>query len=454
MIYRLLLSPHKRTIIYAAKKEGKTYVIKPDEPVRHKASVECLSELSVMSDLGPDPVIIADSFVPPVLPYPTFVLSSPGVLFKEGMRDTLNEYHDAYLYMPIYSEEELIHLWRRAFSGLDEGVRRRLNLWGPIPRHVLVKHEPKKQSALVNASLAILLEKIIAVARGQYMSAAGGRGEELDVPHRIVHERAAGQDAKPGSKAADPRNEEFYQRGVVITSSAAFARHLTEQMIGCQNWNAAFLVDTTARIGALGGLRGCRFEEIAVDLLLLGGTFKVRNLTTNVETTLKLPASDRVEWADVAQLPELKDTRGTLVPTIRNAAGLDALIWSEKGCYMPLDCTVSPEHGFHAEGVSNAVRALGWKQEHGWPCMKALRRTIVQKRIVYCWVVPQDQFDSSWWSPKVAKPGTDATKEAQEVVAHMTQFALCIPRLTSLKALSELFASNAVPKPTELVSEG
>jgi hypothetical protein len=86
---------------------------------------------------------------------------------------------------------------------LDEkGIKERMELWGPIPRHVLIDCSREEQLDLWKRVQGVSLDALVALARAQASSHGGG--DELDARHRIVQERAAGQDAEPGTPAADP----------------------------------------------------------------------------------------------------------------------------------------------------------------------------------------------------------------------------------------------------------
>jgi hypothetical protein len=116
------------------------------------------------------------------------------------------------------------------------------------------------------------------VMRGAAALLSAGAGDDGDATHRIVLEHAACENAPLGSNASDPRRREYYQRGPVVVASAPILLWLLDRMIAASNWNAAMLVDSTARIARLGALRGLTFEALALAVLRGGGKFRIRRL--------------------------------------------------------------------------------------------------------------------------------------------------------------------------------
>jgi len=410
-----------------------------------------LADLDDMAGLGEDPLVIADSVLPPVLRHPTLVVSSPGRLAKRELRDTLNHYWDQRFYMPVPSEEELLAMRAVAFPTVDEAsVKQRMQLWGPIPRHVLVKVEPMQQRALWMSADAVSLDSISALARGQ-ASGHAGHGDEQDAPHRLVHERAAGQDADAGTSSADPNNAAFYERGRVVIASPPILRYIAGRMEKEQAWRAAFIVDASVGIGALGALRGLKFESIVLALLEEGGfDLACRDLKDKKISTLTIPAAPRVEWVTPADLGQFRGSPQLLVPRDRIAAGLDVLIWDkEAGHHWPLDATVSASHGLHAQGLADAVQALGWTPEDGWPRTADQQNRALQ--IKYFWAVPEDRFHAGWMQPQTTKADTCTTDAAKATFAQVKQYALCFPPSVTISRVAKTCEQQGVPLPTSLV---
>lgn len=166
------------------------------------------------------------------------------------------------------------------------------------------------------------------------------------------------------------------------------------------------------------------------------------------EDTRSVQATPRVIWSKATELPAHRDIPSLLVPRVRNEAGLDALIWdAEAGHHWPLDCTVSEKHGVHAQGVSDAVRALGWTPEKGWPDNGAKKGA---KHTKYFWVLPEDRF-KDWWTPQAAKAGSDSSPEAKEAFDKLWQYTLCATKVATTKQVAETLKAQGVKLPQELL---
>lgn len=124
VIYRMLREHPGRTIILVMDHTREGCVIPPAGPLRRfNTKTMELSELNHFQDLGEAPLLIADSLVPPALKIPTLVVSSPGVLAKPEVRNTLKYYHVLRHYMPIPDEEEVLQMRAACFPHLDvDGV--------------------------------------------------------------------------------------------------------------------------------------------------------------------------------------------------------------------------------------------------------------------------------------------------------------------------------------------
>lgn len=231
---------HKnRTIILASQDSDEGIIIPPTGPLRVFDLEEMgLSRFNRLSDLGPEPLFIADSLLPPVLRIPTLVVSSPGRLANRSLNNRLNGYKLRRHYMPTFDEAEVLQMNKACFDGNDEeGVKFRMTVWGPIPRHVLVYTSRDDQLDLWEKAEAVKLETLVALARG-HATGNAAVGDEMDAPHRLVHERAAGQDAEPNTPTADITSSEYYKRGKVVLASPAMMRFLAERLVDEGNWNA------------------------------------------------------------------------------------------------------------------------------------------------------------------------------------------------------------------------
>jgi hypothetical protein len=469
----MLTEQPESTVIFALHQEQDGYVIPPTGPVRQFSlrSVE-LTTIKRMRDIGAAPLLIADSFLPPVLPFPTLVVSSPCRLTDRKLRDTLNAYWSIWHYMPVPTEEDVLALRKMAFPHVtEERTRQRMQLWGPIPRHVLVQVTTLQQEQLWKWAEAVPLEEIVRLSRGQ-ASQHIGVGDEGDAPHRLVHERAAGQDAERGTNAADSASEAFYQRGAVAIASPMLLRYIAERIKTEGKWNVAFLIDSSVGIGPFGALRGIKFEETVLAMLEKGVKFQSRVLNDVKGTAAKSAVVDterdeetdppgrevertfnsatRVEWNVAADLIPSKSSKDTLlVPKDRNKAGLDALFWDDGvHHHWPLDCTVAATHGLHAQGLADAITALGWTEELGWPQASSSN---VQRPIKYFWAVPEDRYKTGWRTRQPPKEGSAASVTAKDAFNNAKQYVLCVPAMMHTETVAEACKNQGIPMPGDFV---
>ena len=191
VIYRLLTDHPERAILYTADISPGVYAIFPSGDHRVwkavKANLEsCYDDPRI---LGANPVLILDSLVEAPPAFPVVLISSPGRLRNRDHKDVLNRYR-WHCCMPLPTEEEVLSMWRAAFSDQsEEGVRARMRLWGPVPRLVLVNTSQHYQRQRWADVKSCSIERIVAAARG------------------VVLERAAGQDDAPGTRTADPASD-------------------------------------------------------------------------------------------------------------------------------------------------------------------------------------------------------------------------------------------------------
>jgi hypothetical protein len=216
------------TVIFASATDGEGYVIPPTGFVRQffLGDAAVLVTIKRLHGIGPNPLLIADSILPPVLPFPTLVVSSPDPLSDRNLKNKLNDYWIVWHYMPIPTDEELLALREVAFPQVSEtDARERMKLWGPIPRLVLEMAALKHQKVLWQKAKAVSLERL-----GQFSRGEQNRNKCADAADLLVHERAAGQDATPGSREADFHTEDYYVRCVGSLASLSIIRYVAERM--------------------------------------------------------------------------------------------------------------------------------------------------------------------------------------------------------------------------------
>jgi len=492
VIYRMLTEQPHRTVIFAHYRTDMTYAIPPTGPIRFIEGPVAFIAFRGINDLITDPLLVADtllvadSVLPPILPFYTLVISSPGRLADRNLSDRLKGYAPP-RYMPIPTEAEVLAMHQVAFKELDlEGVRRRMQLWGPIPRHVLADISLDEQQMQVQRSCNVKVSVLAEAARSSD-DVEKVRGDNMDATHRILHERAAGQDAEPGSPAADVHDSRFYSPGRVILASPSWLLFVAVVLRAAHAWHMAYLVDASADIGSLGTLRGIKFEEIVLNMLDSGCEWLCRELVAAGSSaavkrlaaagagakakpkgkgsakaeasgkgsgvlTLVVPRSPRVVFASTEELTAHRGTKSLLVPRNRNNAGLDALMWDEAaGHHVPLDATVADRHGVHAGGLAKAVSALGWTPAGGWPPKTPAGNATGLREIKYYWFVPQDQFEQGWVTAQPVKVGSDDSELAREVMSHVKQFVVCVPSSDSLQRVADECRAQGVAMPTEML---
>jgi len=445
LIWRILTEQPDRTVIYASWSHKTMWFFTPDGCVRTMSvtSDADLVYLNYVAGLGPCPLLIADSLLPPPLPFPTISITSPGRLSAWGKEDK-RHLRSPFLYMPLPTAEEVRALRALAFSSTDvDACERRMQLWGPIPRLVLEWVSGVQQRECWDLASVLPLSKLTAIVRGTAR-------EEASAPHAIIHERARGQHIA----GLDVRTELYFERGQPVLASAVIEKHIVQRILLDREWHAAFLLDGSARIGALGAWRGNNAERIGLCLLEAGGTFRARRLVPSgpaapeEELVLAANLEPRRVFCAAEALADHKSHAGMVLPSVINFPGLDALLWdSAVSHHWPIDVTVSSTHGIHAAGLADAVTRLGWTPDHGW----GSAATGADMEIKYFWGVPQQQFEDGWKQTRKEKAGSMGTELAAKVFSHVTQYAVCIPAASLVKRMYEEMEGDATPAPAALL---
>lgn len=172
---------------------------------------------------------------------------------------------------------------------------------------------------------------------------------------------------------------------------------------------------------------------------------------------MAIGAQQQTTWTSITDLEGLAGEAGVsrlLRPSVGNQAGLDALFWDASvRHHRPLDCSVRADHGIHAQGLANAMRALGWAPQRGFAAAGTRKRVGDRTEIKYFWVVPEHRYRGGMWRrPRAVKADSDSAPEAKAAMAHVRQFALCIPAATLIIRLANKLDSG-VPSPGDLVKQ-
>jgi hypothetical protein len=170
-------------------------------------------------------------------------------------------------YMPVWSKEELFACRSTLFSSIPEELVKTLYLkWGGIARYVLKYARDPDQQALLNEALDISnIDSVV--------ESFGGSGTKADASSRLIHRSVNdGFHGGPYQFASAYVVDEIYKR--VYTQDRI---HLIRFLSASQG------------IGNTGQLRGILFEKHAHTIISKGGSFKIRDLQTKVESTIQLP---------------------------------------------------------------------------------------------------------------------------------------------------------------------
>lgn len=448
VIFRLLTDNPDRTVVYIKEDTKSVYIIMSQRIMYQKLETfdfGGLDQIYLDHRLGENAVCVSDSFVPPLLGFSTLVLSSPGILSNKAQRNTLKSYCRG-IYMPMPTEDEVLRMRERVFPELSESyVVKLMALWGPIPRHTLVQINRDAQYDLLDDAESVDMDELARLARGT------STGYVNDYPHRLVHQRAAGQDANPGSIAADPTNPSFYRRGMCVISSDPFLLYISERLRAEQKWTAAFFVDTAAGIGALGALRGILFQDIALRALAEGGDFKIRKISNKGEADLNLPTTEIQRWASASELSSLKKCEKLLVASKSNEAGLDALLWDSKdGHYVPVDCTIAAKHDINCARLTIILNQLGWSSTSGWPKINPASSVDIECK--YFWILPELLYHASGDRSPARLKGV-ASASANATFTHISEYVLCIPPSDTVSQVAKVCKERGVRSPSASLSD-
>ncbi|EGF78520.1 hypothetical protein BATDEDRAFT_26603 [Batrachochytrium dendrobatidis JAM81] len=170
-------------------------------------------------------------------------------------------------YMPVWSKEELHSCRSMLFPTVPQELVQSLYLkWGGIARYVLKYALVKEQQDFLDKALNISNIDSVVKSFGKY-------GENLDASSCLIHRSVKdGFHSGPYQFAFDYVVDEIYNR--------VYARdrdHLIR------------FVSVTREIGETGQLNRELFKKHAHTVIAKGGSFKIRDLRTKLESTLQLP---------------------------------------------------------------------------------------------------------------------------------------------------------------------
>ncbi|EGF79877.1 hypothetical protein BATDEDRAFT_25351 [Batrachochytrium dendrobatidis JAM81] len=170
-------------------------------------------------------------------------------------------------YMPVWSKKELHSCRSMLFPTVPQELVESLYLkWGGIARYVLKYALVKEQQDFLDKALNISNIDSVVKSFGKY-------GENLDASSCLIHISVKdGFHSGPYQFASDYVVDEIYNRVYVRDRD-----HLIR------------FVSVTREIGETGQLNRVLFEKHAHTVIAKGGSFKIRDLRTKLESTLQLP---------------------------------------------------------------------------------------------------------------------------------------------------------------------
>lgn len=424
IIYRVLAEQPGRTVIYASRAAKEACLFAPDGVVR-KVPVKVdadLVDLAFITGLGDCPLLLADSFVPPPLPFPTVTIASPAYLAGAGREDTRHLCRP-HLHVPLPTPEEVRVLRELAFPSLDvEPMERRMQLWGPIPRLVLEEVSDAEQLAQWRAACAVPLSDLAVVSRG------GIPSDPTSAYHTLVHERAFG-DADPTADQTTPR---CYQRDLPAFASPAIMRRVLQRAMHEHSPSAVtgLLEGTRCSAVADDAWKGTAAQWSALRLLQEGGALLVRHLVDAgpifeaEEYNLPKQCMAGIAVHDASALATHTAHEGALflasgVARV-SAAGPTALFWDNDVSISAVVTAATESDGtIDAAALADVVTRLGWTPSGGWGDGS--------RHISYFWAVPEQQFDECWTLNVKPTPGSLGSELAAAVWSHVIQAAVRMP---------------------------
>jgi hypothetical protein len=170
-------------------------------------------------------------------------------------------------HMPLWSENELYTCRSLLYSNIPEELVKKLYFkWGGIARYVLEKAFYADQQALLE--LALKISNIDSV-----MESFGGSGIEAEVSSCLIHISV----------------KDEFRGGPYQFTSAYVADEIYSRVYARDRNNLISFLSATQGIGDTGQLRGTLFEKHAHTMIARGGSFKIRDLHTEIQSTLEIP---------------------------------------------------------------------------------------------------------------------------------------------------------------------
>jgi hypothetical protein len=205
-------------------------------------------------------------------------------------------------YAPIWEEKEIWDVWRWDAKYRNKITEDRINelikVWGCIPRRIFDEYnkEPK------------VLEVVAQCNVHDYINL---EGEELNEHYsgKVIH--------------IYPKSN-FTDKEYVPASDYMFETLFDKYKKTTKDSIVSIIKNFTRGSGA--SLSGRFFEVIAHDLLRKGGTFKVRNLTSNICGQLQLPGLKQNLFKSIDEITSKDHYNHYNIPQQKNFESVDAFV--------------------------------------------------------------------------------------------------------------------------------
>ena len=255
----LYLARFKSTVVYETVLMRKVYVFTPDRVFIFKENSHDVD--NYLKD--PETFYIVDGQRPDYVNAKTILLSS---FRKEIWYKFSNEGADI-RHMPVWSRKEILNCRSLLYPELSEDLVKDLySRWGGIARYVLkLATNTEKQEDLTKAIGESNIYSIL--------QSIGGSGKKAEASSRLIHSLVT---------------EDFHS-GPYVFASEYVATKIYEHAYKNAREKLIRFISASDRMDPYGQLRGTMFENFAHTVLARGGSFKVRDLQTNEESTLELP---------------------------------------------------------------------------------------------------------------------------------------------------------------------
>ena len=386
VLYRLLKAVPDASVLYASAKGNYAVYLEGDNVVvadNQEQFRECATYY--MFDCGDGSKMQIDIGATSAS-RKTIVFSSPNKKhYKEYEKSFIYscERKGVIVYMPTWSLMELQFCRRHLFSCItSEGLERRYNLWGGVPRAIFNISESNGERLLRGLIVTNSLKDITRLATSIHAS-------QFDsVSHRILH-----------LHVEQDKDRVNYEDPVVIFASKWVAQQVYDQAECESVLSLTNVMSNAAKHTPLQGLCGQIFESFCHTQLSSGRTFTVKSLTSETTIPKVWKCSKRDTFRDLMEA-ELSENI-YYVPENPNFESVDAVVPPDTA----VQITVSLKHPVKMHGLQYVKDALGCQE------------------LKLYFAVPENIYESFQKQPYHTQKG----KEWKKKVIGISQWAVCVP---------------------------